>query len=144
MSSSPQRAQRNTEASGVNAVTESILGADMKVHSALGPGLLESAYQACLAYELRKKGLDAKVQVELPVVYESVRIDLGYRIDLLVNDLVIVELKCVEKIIPVHEAQIISYLRLSRKNVGLLINFHVRHLRDGIKRFVEGTDWNQA
>jgi GxxExxY protein len=144
MSSSPQRAQRNTEASGVNAVTEAILGAAMKVHSALGPGLLESAYQACLAYELRKKEFDVKAQVEPPVVYEKVRIDLGYRIDLLVNDLVIVELKCVERILPVHEAQIISYLRLSRKHVGLLINFHVRHLRDGIKRFVEGSDWNQA
>jgi GxxExxY protein len=144
MSSSPQRARRNTEASGVNLVTESILGAAMKVHSALGPGLLESAYQACLAYELRKKEFDVKAQVELPVVYENVRIDLGYRIDLLVNDLVIVELKCVEKMLPVHEAQIISYLRLSRKNVGLLINFHVRHLRDGIKRFVEGSDWNQG
>ena len=116
----------------------------MKVHSALGPGLLESAYQACLAYELRKKEFDVKAQVELPVVYENVRIDLGYRIDLLVNDLVIVELKCAEKMLPVHEAQIISYLRLSRKNVGLLINFHVRHLRDGIKRFVEGSDWNQG
>ena len=128
----------------MNVVTESILGAAMKVHSALGPGLLESAYQACLAYELRKKEFDVKAQVELPVVYENVRIDLGYRIDLLVNDLVIVELKCVEKMLPVHEAQIISYLRLSRKNVGLLINFHVRHLRDGIKRFVEGSDWNQG
>jgi GxxExxY protein len=106
MSSSPQRAQRNTEATGVNSVTESIIGAAMKVHSALGPGLLESAYQACLAYELRKKGLDIKVQVELPVVYESVQVDLGYRIDLLVNDMVIVELKCVEKISPVHDAQL--------------------------------------
>jgi GxxExxY protein len=114
----------------------------MRVHSALGPGLLEKAYAACLAYELRKAGFAVQVDVELPVVYESVRIDLGYRADLIVNDLVIVELKCVERIIPVHEAQIISYLRLSKKSVGLLINFHVRHLRDGIKRFVEGTDWN--
>lgn len=103
---------------------------------------LESAYEACLAYELRKSDFDVKTQVELPVIYEGVRIDLGYRIDILVNDLVIVELKCVEKLAPVHEAQIISYLRLSKKNVGLMINFHVRHLRDGIKRFVEGTDWN--
>jgi len=142
MGSSPQRAQRNTEASGINALTESIIGCAMKVHSALGPGLLESAYEACLSYELRKQGLNVESQVELPVVYEGVRIDLGYRIDLLVNDLVVVELKCVEKIASVHEAQIISYLRLNKRNVGLLINFHVRHLRDGIKRFVEGTDWN--
>jgi GxxExxY protein len=141
MSSSPQRAQSTTEGSGINKITEAIIGAAMRVHSALGPGLLEKAYTACLAYELRKAGLDVQVEVELPVVYESVRIELGYRADLVVNNLVIVELKCVEKIIPVHEAQIISYLRLSRKNVGLLINFHVRHLRDGIKRFVEGTDW---
>jgi len=142
MSSSPQRAQRNTEEERINVITAAIIGAGMKVHSALGPGLLESAYEACLAYELRKNGFDVKTQVELPVIYEGVRIDLGYRIDILVNDLVIVELKCVEKLAPVHEAQIISYLRLSKKNVGLMINFHVRHLRDGIKRFVEGTDWN--
>jgi len=142
MSFSPQRAQRNTEESGINSVTSAIIGAAMKVHSTLGPGLLEKAYSACVAYELRKLGFDVKVEVELPVIYESVRIDLGYRIDLLVNNLVIVEMKCVEKILPVHEAQIISYIRMCKKNVGLLINFHVRHLKDGIKRFVEGTDWN--
>lgn len=142
MSSSPQRAKSTTEGSGINKITEAIIGAAMKVHSALGPGLLEKAYTTCLAYELRNAGFDVQVEVELPVFYERVRIELGYRADLIVNDLVIVELKCVEKIIPVHEAQIISYLRLSRKNLGLLINFHVRHLRDGIKRFVEGTDWN--
>jgi GxxExxY protein len=141
MSSLPQRAQSNTEEVGVNKITESIIGAAMRVHSALGPGLLEKAYSACLAYELRKAGLEVLVEVELPVIYESVRIDLGYRADLIVNDLVIVELKCVERLIPVHEAQIISYLRLSKKSIGLLINFHVRHLRDGIRRFVEGTDW---
>jgi GxxExxY protein len=134
MNSLPQRAQRTTEASGVNAITQAIIGAAMKVHSALGPGLLESAYQACLAYELRKSGFDVKSEVELPVIYDGVRIDVGYRIDL-------IELKCVEKIAPVHEAQIISYMRLSKKGVGLLINFHVRHL-DGIKRFVEGTNWS--
>lgn len=142
MGSLPQRAQRTTEGSGINALTERIIGAAMRVHSVLGPGLLESAYEACLAYELRKAGLDVKTQLDLPVIYENIRINLGYRIDLLVNDLVVVELKCVEKIASVHEAQIISYLRLSKKNVGLLINFHVRHLRDGIKRFVEGTEWN--
>jgi GxxExxY protein len=142
MSSSPQRTQRPTEGVGINSITQAIIGAAMEVHSAIGPGLLESAYEACLAYELRKLGFDVRTQMELPVIYEEVRIDLGYRIDLLVNDLVVVELKCVERIAPVHEAQIISYLRLSKKSVGLLINFHVRHLRDGIRRFVEGTDWN--
>jgi GxxExxY protein len=139
MSSSPQRAQRNTEGIGINAITETIIGAAMRVHSALGPGLLESAYEACLAHELRKAGFDVRSQVELPVIYDSVRVDLGYRIDLLVNDTVIVELKCVERIAPIHEAQILSYLKLSRKRVGLIINFHVRHLKDGIKRFIEGT-----
>ena len=142
MSSLPQRARSNTEEIGNNKITEAIIGAAMRVHSALGPGLLEKAYSACLAYELRKAGYEVKVEVELPVVYESVRIELGYRADIIVNDLVIVELKCVERIAPVHEAQLISYLRMSKENVGLLINFHVRHLRDGIKRFVEGADWN--
>jgi GxxExxY protein len=140
MSSLPQRAQRNTEVVGINAITEAIIGAAMKVHSALGPGLLESAYEACLTHELRKAGFDVRSQVELPVVYDGVRVDLGYRIDLLVNDTVIVELKCVDKVAPIHEAQILSYLKLSKKRVGLIINFHVRHLRDGIKRFIEGTD----
>jgi GxxExxY protein len=142
MSSSPQRTQRNTEENGVNSVTAAIIGAAMKVHSTLGPGLLEKAYSACVAYEVRKLGFDVRVELELPVIYESVRIDLGYRIDMLVNDLVVVEFKCVEKIAPIHEAQIISYMRMCKKNVGLLINFHVRHLKDGIKRFVEGAGWN--
>jgi len=140
MNSSPQRPQSNTEVS-VNRITEAIIGAAMKVHSALGPGLLESAYEACMIHELRKAGFKVLSQVMLPVRYDGIELELGYRIDLLVEDRVIVELKCVEKIMPVHEAQIISHLRLSGKRVGLLINFHVRSLKDGIKRFVEGTDW---
>jgi GxxExxY protein len=142
MSSSPQRTQSGTEVTGVNQVTHAIIGAATKVHSALGPGLLESAYEACLVHELRKNGFKVAQQVELPVIYDGVRIDLGYRIDLIVNDCVIVELKCVEKIAAVHEAQLISYMRLSEKNIGLNIKFHVRHLKDGIKRFVEGAGWN--
>ena len=122
----------------INQITEAIIGAAMKVHSALGPGLLEKAYEVCLAHELRKAGFQVKTQVKLPVIYDGVRVELGYRLDLLVNELVIVELKCCEKIIPLYEAQIISYLKLSGKRVGLLINFHVRHLRDGIRRFIEG------
>ena len=140
MNSSPQRPQSNTEVS-VNRITEAIIGAAMKVHSALGPGLLESAYEACMIHELRKMGFRVLSQVMLPVRYDGIELELGYRIDLLVEDRVIVELKCVEKIMPVHEAQIISHLRLSGKRVGLLINFHVRSLKDGIKRFVEGSDW---
>jgi len=115
----------------------------MQVHSLLGPGLLESAYQACLAHELRKRGNEVANQVGLPVVYDGVKIELGYRIDLIVEDLVIVELKCVEAIHPVHQAQLLSYMRLSNIRVGLLINFYVTHLRDGIKRMVDGKDWEK-
>ena len=115
----------------------------MKVHSHLGPGLLESSYEACLAHELRKQGLRVTQQVGLPVINEGERIDLGYRIDLLVEDLITVEVKCAEGINPVHQAQLLSYIRLSGRNVGLLINFHVAHLRDGIKRMVDGKDWEQ-
>ncbi len=127
----------------VNHVSGAVVDAALKVHSVLGPGLLESAYQACLAHELRKRGFRVATQVGLPVVYEGEKLELGYRIDLLVENLVIVEVKCVEAIHPVHEAQLLSYLRLSGKNVGLLINFHVARLKDGIKRMVDGRDWNK-
>ena len=127
----------------VNQITRQIVTAAMKVHSVLGPGLLESAYQACLLHELRKQGLRVASQVGLPVIYEGEKIDLGYRIDLVVESLVIVEIKCVEAIHPVHQAQLLSYMRLSSRSVGLLINFHVAHLRDGIKRMVDGDDWSK-
>lgn len=125
----------------VNQITRQIVSAAMKVHSVLGPGLLESAYQACLLHELRKQELRVASQVGLPVIYEGEKIDLGYRIDLVVENLVIVEIKCVEAINPVHQAQLLSCMRLSGRGVGLLINFHVAHLRDGIKRMVDGQDW---
>src|SRR5271165_2372808 len=125
----------------VNQITGRIITGAMHVHSLLGPGLLESAYQACLAHELRKRGLDVAGQVGLPVVYDGEKIELGYRIDLIVENLVIAEVKCVEAIHPVHQAQLLSYMRLSGVGVGLLINFHVAHLRDGIKRMVDGKDW---
>jgi GxxExxY protein len=115
----------------------------MKVHTLLGPGLLESAYEACLAHELRKQGLKIQNQVALPVVYDGEKIDLGYRIDLIVGDQVIVEIKCVEAINPVHKSQLLSYMRLSGRRVGLLTNFHVEHLRDGIRRMVDGYDWRR-
>ena len=127
----------------VNQVSGSVVNAAMKVHSLLGPGLLESAYQACLAQDLRKRGLIAETQVGLPVVYEGEKLELGYRIDLLVENLVIVEIESVDAIHPVHEAQLLSYLRLSGKNVGLLINFNVARLKDGIKRMVNGKDWEK-
>ena len=127
----------------INEITSEVIGAAMKVHTALGPGLLEKAYEACLLHELRKRGFKVASQVELPAIYDGVQIDIGYRIDLLVEDLVIVELKAAEAITPVYEAQLISYLKLSGRPVGLLINFHVKHLRDGIKRFVEGKGWEK-
>ena len=124
-----------------NEVSRHIITAAMKVHSALGPGLLESAYEACLAHELRKIGLRVEIQVGLPVVYDGIKLDLGYRIDMLVNDLVVVELKSVEEISRVHVAQVLSYMKLSKKQLGLTINFNVLRLKDGIKRLVEGTGW---
>jgi GxxExxY protein len=122
-------------------ISHAVITAAMRVHSELGPGLLESTYTACLQYELKKAGFRSDAQVGLPVVYDGVKLDLGYRIDLLVENLVIVELKSVDAIAPVHQAQIISYLKLSGRSVGLLINFSVAHLKDGIKRFVNGTGW---
>ncbi len=118
----------------LNDLTGKIIECAMKVHTALGPGLLESAYQACVAYELNKAGLKAQQEVGLPVMYDDLRLDVGYRIDLLVDDRVIVEVKAVKSIAPIHEAQLLSYLKLSGKPIGLLINFHSTHLRNGIKR----------
>jgi GxxExxY protein len=129
--------------SRINQVSGAIVNSAIKVHSLLGPGLLESAYEACLAEELRKRGYHVATQVGLPVIYEGRKLELGYRIDLLVENLVIVEIKCVETVHPVHEAQLLSYLRLSGKNVGLLINFYVDRLKDGIKRMVDGRDWDK-
>ena len=117
-------------------ITEPIIAAAMKVHSILGPGLLENVYETCLAHELRKEGFEVKSQVILPVIYDNIQMDLGYRLDQLVEEKVIVELKSVEKVLPIHEAQLISYLKLGKKKVGLLINFNVVHLKNGIKRFV--------
>jgi len=117
-------------------ITDKIIQAAMKVHSVLGPGLLENVYETCLAHELKKTGLEVKPQVILPVIYDDIKMDLGYRLDLLVDDKVIIELKSVEKILPIHEAQLISYLKISKKKVGLLINFNVVHLKTGIKRFM--------
>ena len=120
----------------INDVTGQIIDAAMKVHTALGPGLLESAYQACLAHELRKRGLVVQTQLVLPIEYDGTKLDAGYRIDLLVENCVIVELKAVETMNPIFEAQILSYLKLSKLEVGLLINFHVPRLKDGLKRIV--------
>ena len=120
----------------INIITGKVIDSAMKVHTALGPGLLESAYEACLIHELSKRGIKARSQVGLPVNYDGVNIDVGYRVDVLVENTVIVELKAVSDITPIHEAQLLSYLRLSGKEVGLLINFNVLRLKDGIKRMV--------
>jgi GxxExxY protein len=117
-------------------VSGAVVDAAMRVHTALGPGLLESAYAACLTHELKKRGLKVLCEVPLPVVYDGIKLEAGYRIDMLVEDVVVVELKAVEAIAPIHQAQLLSYLKLSGKRVGLLINFHVLHLKDGIKRMV--------
>ena len=120
----------------INEITEKIIGAAIAVHKELGPGLLESAYEACLVYELAQSGLKVENQKPLPVFYRGVNVDCGYRIDLLVEDQVIIELKSIEKLEPIHEAQLLSYLKLSGHKIGLLINFNVRLLRNGIRRFV--------
>ena len=119
-----------------NEISGIIIGCAMKVHTALGPGLLESAYQACLDYELNKTGLNVGKQAPLPLVYEDVKLECGYRVDLIVESKVIVEIKSVECLNPIHAVQLLTYLRLSNCKLGLLLNFNVFHLRDGIKRVV--------
>ena len=113
----------------INQLTHEILDSAYKVHSALGPGLLESAYKACLAYELRKKGFKVETEKPVPIIYEEVKLDCGYRMDLLVEDAVIVELKCVDAFIDVHFAQVLTHLKFGEKKVGLLLNFKVKSLK---------------
>jgi GxxExxY protein len=120
----------------INELSGTIVDAAIQVHSALGPGLLESAYETCLAYELQERGLLVRTQVALPVVYKAIQMDLAYRIDLLVEESVVVELKTVSKLLPIHEAQLLTYLKLSGHRIGLLLNFHVPLMREGIKRMV--------
>ncbi|MES2765093.1 MAG: GxxExxY protein [Bacteroidota bacterium] len=121
-----------------NEISNIVIGCAMKVHTALGVGLLESAYEECLFYELQKNSLKVEKQKPLPLVYESVKLDCGYRVDLFVENKVIVELKTVETLSRLHAAQVLTYLRLSNCRLGLLINFHVEHLKDGIKRIANG------
>ena len=120
----------------LDQITRRIIGAAIEVHNKLGPGLLESAYQACLAFELRESGFNVEEQKPLPVIYKNVKLDCGYRIDLLVENEIVIEIKAAEQLTPIHEAQLLSYLRLSGKRVGLLISFHVRVLKNGLKRIV--------
>lgn len=121
-----------------NDIAAAIVDAAYKVHRTIGPGLLESAYETILVYELQKRGLKVDIQVSVPVVYETVMLDIGFRADLIVEDLVIIELKSVEKIAPVHKKQLLTYLRLADKRLGLLINFGEELIKDGISRVVNG------
>jgi GxxExxY protein len=120
----------------LDQISRRIIGAAIEVHRHLGPGLLESAYQSCLAFELKQLGLKVEEQKSLPVVYKQVKLDCGYRLDLVVEDEIIVEIKATEKLLPIYEAQLLSYLRLAKKRVGLLMNFHVPVLTNGLKRIV--------
>jgi GxxExxY protein len=119
-------------------IGHAVIGAALKVHSAVGPGLLESAYETCVAYELENRGIVVRKQVSLPMRYEELVIDNAYRIDLLVGDRVIVELKAVQAILPVHRGQLLSYLRLGGFRLGFILNFHSAHMRDGIVRMLDG------
>ena len=120
----------------MNELTERVIGCAIEVHKTLVPGLLESAYQQCLFYELREQGIWVEKEISLPIIYKEIKIDHGYRIDLLVENRVVIELKTVEKLTDVHTAQILTYMRLGEYSIGLLINFNTKLLKDGLKRFI--------
>jgi GxxExxY protein len=119
----------------INQITEKIIGCAIEVHKHLGPGLLESAYEECLVFELGKTGFKVERQKPVPVIYKEIKLDCGYRIDILVENSVIIELKSVDSLNPIHSAQILTYMRFSGKEIGLLINFNVSLLKQGLKRF---------
>jgi len=119
-----------------DSLSESVIGHAIEVHRTLGPGLLESTYEECLCFELKTAGIEFRRQVSLPIVYKSVKLDCGYRMDVVVAGRLVIELKTVEKLLPIHEAQMLTYLKLSGLSTGLLLNFHVAVLKDGIKRLV--------
>jgi GxxExxY protein len=130
-----QEHQGRQDAREADALARLIVDAGLKVHKALGPGLLESAYEQCLAHELAVRGVPLRRQVPLPVTYEGLQLDAGYRLDLLVGDMIVVEVKAVEALSRLHEAQILTYLKLSGLRLGLLINFNVPLFREGVRRF---------
>ncbi|MCC6152035.1 MAG: GxxExxY protein [Planctomycetes bacterium] len=130
--------RKDAETQRINDLSKKVIGFLIEIHRALGPGLLESAYEECLCFELAHAGIPFKKQVSLPVQYKGVRLDCGYRIDIMVDDCLILELKAVEKLMPIHEAQLLTYLRLSGKRLGLLVNFNVPVVKDGIKRIANG------
>lgn len=120
----------------INELTDKIIGCAIEVHRTLGPGLLESAYQQCLFYKLREQGIWVEKKISLPIIYKEIKIDHGYRIDLLVENKIVIELKTVEKFTDVHSAQILTHMRLGEYSTGLLINFNTKLLKDGLKRFI--------
>ena len=126
----------NEEFDELNALSKRIIDSVYQVHKTLGPGLLESAYQKCLSVELSSRGIKNEIEVELPLVYKNINVDVNYRIDVLVENRIILELKAVEKILPIHEAQLLTYLKLSNNKLGFLINFNVKYIKEGIKRMV--------
>ena len=128
--------RRDAETQSFKELTERVIGACIEIHRALGPGLLEAAYEECLCYELSQTGLKFERQKSLPVHYKDVKLDCGYRLDLVVEEKIIIELKAVESLLPIHEAQLLTYLKLSGLTLGLLINFNVAMLKQGIKRIV--------
>jgi len=123
-----------------NEASHIVIGAALRVHSALGAGVLESACDACLYYELTKAGLQFEHQVHLPIVYQGIELRTAYRVDFIVENCLVVEVKCVEKVLPVHRAQLLSYLKLSGHKLGLLLNFNVSHMGDGIHRVINGPE----
>jgi GxxExxY protein len=123
-----------------NEASRIVIGAAIKVHTALGPGLLESAYGSCLYYEFAKAGLQFEHEVHLPLMYDGIEIPIAYRVDFIVENCLIVELKCVERVLPVHLAQLLSYLKLSGRKLGLLLNFNVPRMRDGVHRKINGLE----
>ena len=127
---------------GINKITESIIGAAIEVHRHLGPGLLEAAYEECLCRELSLRGVPFKRQVPLPVIYKGISLDCSYRLDLLVDERVVVEIKAIEALLPIHDAQLLTYLKLGGWKIGLLINFNVPLLKDGIHRLANGLEEN--
>ena len=128
--------RRDTETPREDKITGEIIGAAIEVHRELGPGLLESAYEQCLCHELSLRGLPFRRQVELSVAYKGIRLDCGYRMDVVVADIVVVELKTVDQLLPIHDAQLLTYLKLYRRQLGLLLNFNVPVLKEGLKRIV--------
>jgi GxxExxY protein len=129
----------------IESIARNVVNSAIKVHKALGPGLLESVYQRCLAYELEKAGESLRCEVVLPVQYETIKIDMGFRADMIVADLVIVENKTVDKIVPIHEAQLLTYLKLTRLPLGFLLNWNVPLMKDGIRRMVNGlNEWKRS